>query len=69
MPSITAIGTNSWKDCALLDSTCWAYETHRTWEENLLAGLPKRCRKATIPKREWPPEDKWIDFLGHKVGP
>jgi len=40
------------------------YDIQKTWADNLKEG-PRFSE--TIPERSFPPEDQWIDFLGHKV--
>lgn len=44
--------------------TCPAYQLDCTWSENLEAGPQYRPPRVA---RTMPPEDKWIDFLGHKL--
>src|ERR1700733_8015912 len=40
------------------------YDIGKTYLENALHGP---FFNAQIPKRSFPPKEKWIDFLGHKV--
>lgn len=40
------------------------YDIHKTYLENAQEGP---FFSGTLPKREMPPKEKWIDFLGHRV--
>ena len=40
------------------------YDIQKSYEENAADGP---FFSATIPNRTWPPEEKWIDFLGYPV--
>ncbi len=40
------------------------YDIKKTYLENVEKGP---FFDGEIPERKWPPEEKWIDFLGHKV--
>ncbi|KAG2500748.1 hypothetical protein HYH03_001512 [Edaphochlamys debaryana] len=60
LPAGEASGT---LDTPTYDSYC--YDIDRTWAENLASG-PSR-HQGPQPERVWAPEDKWFDFLGHKL--
>lgn len=40
------------------------FDPDRTWRENIEKGP---VFTSPLPERMWPPQEQWIDFLGHKV--